>query len=59
MCVWADMFGCIYDGRSRFNVVKAWGKNLSHKFKGKFGFMEQSPAIKWFLNVWMARSDKL
>ena len=44
------------DGRRRLRVITACGISLSQMWRGKVGSTEQSPAMKWFLNVCMARS---
>ena len=54
-CSWADIFGFILHLRIRFMVVFDWYKSLSQSFNGAFGLTLQNPAIKWFLNVRIAR----
>jgi hypothetical protein len=48
--------GLIRDVRRRFRVIVAWGTSLSHRCIGKLGSVVARPAMKWFLNVRMARS---
>jgi hypothetical protein len=43
---YADVRGLIRDFCRRLSVIVAWGKSLSHSFRGKFGSTEQSPAMK-------------
>ena len=33
--------------------------SLSHRLSGNLGSVEQSPATKWFVTVWMPRSAAL
>jgi hypothetical protein len=46
MCVEADRLGFIIDGLSIFNVINAWGNNMSHTFIGNALSVEHNPAIK-------------
>lgn len=39
--------------------MAAWVKSSDHRFIGNCGLTEHSPAMKWFLNVRMARSAAL
>jgi hypothetical protein len=51
-----DNLGFIREMRHIFNVITAWGKNLSHRCMGKALSVEQMPAIKWSLNDLIALS---
>jgi hypothetical protein len=51
----AEMLGFACDARIRLIVISACGISRSHSRIGKAVLAKQSPAIKWFLNVWMAR----
>ena len=55
-CAHADNLGLSLDARNRFNVMVAWSSSLSHKCKGKSLSTLHNPAMKWFLNVLIARS---
>ena len=55
----AESLGLTLKPRSRFRVWSAWGSSLSHRFIGKLGGVEHRPAMKWFLNVWIALSALL
>ena len=47
------------DARRRFSVRLAWGTSLSHRWSGKSLSHVANPAMKWFLNVLIARSAAL
>jgi hypothetical protein len=50
----------IYPGSSqKIESEETLREDLSQRFSGKLGFVEHSPAMKWFLNVQMARSAAL
>ena len=57
--VWADIFGFRRAGRNMLSVVVACGMSRSQRWVGKVGSVLQSPAIKWFFHVRMARSAAL
>ena len=57
-CSWADRFGLILDLRISFIVVIALSSSLSHICNGKYGLTLHNPAIKWFLDFHIARSDE-
>jgi hypothetical protein len=46
MCVAAERLGLILDVLNMFNVMTAYGSNLSHRCIGNDLSVEQSPAIK-------------
>jgi hypothetical protein len=56
MCVDAESVGLILDVLNMFNVITACGKNLSHRCIVNDLSVEQSPAIKWYLNDLIALS---
>jgi hypothetical protein len=56
MCVAAESLGLILDVLNMFNAMTACGNNLSHKCIGNYLSVEQSTAIKWYLNDLIARS---
>jgi hypothetical protein len=56
MFVAAEILGLILDVLNMFNVMTACGNHLSHKCIGNDFSVEQSPAIKWYLNDIIARS---
>jgi hypothetical protein len=55
-CAYAERCAWRRLDRSRLRVCRACGRSRSHKFMGKSGGTELRPAMKWFLNVRMARS---
>jgi hypothetical protein len=55
----AENCGCCLDLRSKFKVIAACGKNLSHKCNGKSGLTEAKPATKCSLKVRIACSAAL
>ena len=48
------MFGLVRDVRNRLRVMVTCGRRRSHSWDGYMGPVEQRPAIKWSLKVWMA-----
>ena len=58
-CDQAECFGLMRDPRMRLMVNTACGMSLSHKCMGNSASVVHNPAIKWFLNVRMARSAAL
>jgi hypothetical protein len=56
MCVYAESLGLILDVPKMFNVMTACGNNLSQRCIGNDLPVEQSPAIKWYLNDLIALS---
>jgi hypothetical protein len=52
----ADILGCAGHGRSRLTVISACSKSSFHAHMGKLGSTPAIRAIKWFLNVRIARS---
>ena len=55
-CPQRDRFGLIIDLCMRFIVVVACYNSLPQSCNGKFGLTLHNHAIKWFLNVRIARS---
>ena len=55
-CAYAERLGLMRDARNRFSVMSAWGRSLSQRDIGNSGSVVQSPAIKWFFSVRIARS---
>ena len=55
----ADREGLRLEARREFNVREHCGRSLSHSCIGKLGSTVQSPAIRWFLYVLIARSAAL
>lgn len=53
---YADTFGWTLEVRSMFRESCACGINLDQIAAGQCLSMVQNPEIRWFLNVWMARS---
>ena len=58
-CDHAECLGLIRDPRSRLMVMSACGNNRSHRLTGKSMSVLHRPAMKWFLNVRIARSAAL
>jgi hypothetical protein len=56
MRVGVDSLGFILDVLSIFNVITAWGNNLSHKYVRIALSGEHNPEIKLSLNDLIARS---
>jgi hypothetical protein len=56
MWAWADSCGFILERQRRLIVMGHWGNSLPHRLRGKYLLVEQTPAMKLFLNVRMARS---
>ena len=56
---WADDLGLILEPRRRLSDSSAFGNNLSHKCNGKCLSTLHRPAMKWFLNMRIARSAAL
>jgi hypothetical protein len=57
--VCAERRGLICEPRMRFRQISACGSNLSHRFSGKLRSVLLSAAMKWLLNVRIARSAAL
>ena len=53
-CAYANKFGFTVDSYSKFKVRKACGRRQLHSTIGKSGWRVDNPALKWFLNVWIA-----
>jgi hypothetical protein len=43
---YAETWGFLLDGRSRFSVMVAWASSLSHKWVGKASSVLHNPATK-------------
>jgi hypothetical protein len=52
-----EIVGLMRDVRNRLRVNVACGNSSHHRCIGNCLLTEHSPTTKWFLNVWMARSD--
>ena len=59
MHAYAESFGLDLADLIGFNGVFACSMSLSYSDKVKFGSTLARPALKWFLNVWMALSNRL
>ena len=51
--------GLSQEGQSKLRVSSAWGRSRHQLERGKFGSVVARPAMKWFLEVQMARSAEL
>ena len=56
---YADSFRCRRDERNRLSVGSACSHMRSHSETGKSGSQVARPALKWFFQVWIARSAAL
>ena len=56
---YAESFGCTREVRNMLSVSCACLMSLHHRTDGKSLAYVQSPAMVWFLKVWMARSAAL
>ena len=54
--VYSEMWGRVLDCLSRFRLVVACCKILSHNWILKYLSTIHSPAMKWFLDVWISLS---
>lgn len=54
--VCADIFGDMFDGRSKLRVRTSCGMRRHHRCIGKAGGRDDNPAMKWSLKVCMALS---
>ena len=52
----AERFGLMRLPLSKLSVISAWGMRRSHRSRGNWGSVLHKPAMKWLLNVLMARS---
>ena len=56
---YAKSLGFSIEGRSKFSVISTCSKRRSQFFMGDYGSVEQKPAMKWSLNMLIARSSVL
>ena len=56
---YAEIFGFSLEGQSKFNAISVRSKRWYQFCMGESGSIDQSPAMKWSLNVLIARSAGL
>ena len=50
----AALLGLVREARNKFKVISHCASNSHHSCSGKFLLTVASPAMKWFLKVWIA-----
>ena len=58
-CAYAEILGFSLEGQSKFNAISLRSKRWYQFCMGNFGSIDQIPAMKWYLNVLIARSAGL
>ena len=58
-CAYAEILGFSLEGQSKFNSISVSSKRWYQFCMGESGSIDQSPAMKWSLNVLITRSAGL